>query len=270
MDMLWKACGYGDLAEVKRRVKQGGDVNIATADGFTGLMNAVLFDRPLVVDFLLSRGADLSRTHYKLNQRAVHFAAREGKLHYVKQFVAAGESLEGVDGGRLLGYATGAGSIDILSFLMESGVEISRRGDRGDSVWHCVQAPAIFEYLLETDAVDVIDAPNDDQETPLYQAAVAGRADLVALFLKRGANVNAVDAEEAPALARVAEMKSYDMVALLLDAGAATEFRTSYGATLESLAAADPALAQALEAYAARRAIQTVLQRVQMKEGAEQ
>lgn len=256
---FWKECGYGDLQNLKRLVERGVDVNCRGQGGLTGLMIAILFDKnPSLVEFLIEKGVDWTLENQN-GDRAIHIAARAGKTKYVAMLLAAGETSDGVEGGKLLCCAAASGNVDLVGFLIEVGVAVDSLDDRGDTALHDVTSRDAAEYLLDVGARALINLPNSDSETPLYRAAAGNRYGVSELLLSQGAMTDVLDAENAPAILRAAEKKYYDIVSLLLDAGASTEFVTSYGATLQSVADADPGVATVLDAFNARKAIMEVV-----------
>ncbi len=94
----------------------------------------------------------------------------------------------------------------------------------------------LVERLLAAGAD--IDGPGREEQTPLMIAARSGRVRSVALLLKQGADVNAVDAKNGnTALMLAANRGLIDIVELLLAADANTNIRAKDGWT--ALAAAE-------------------------------
>ena len=56
---IFRACVDGELENVKKLLDEGVDVNIRDNDGWTPLMDAVLFGRLDIIDELVNRGADI-------------------------------------------------------------------------------------------------------------------------------------------------------------------------------------------------------------------
>ena len=83
---------------------------------------------------------------------------------------------------------------------------------------------AVLEAVPTLDRFHFINQRNDLKMTPLYEAAVCGRADVVRLFLEFGAEINAKNGALTMTALHVAASKGHDaVVALLIEKGADLE-----------------------------------------------
>ncbi len=132
--LYWAAvCGNADA--VKRLIRSGADVNLATAGKTTPLLGSL---GPNVAstecfDLLLHFGADL-HVHGETGAYPLHLACQNGHFEAVKTMVRAGVDVNiktrhtNLDA---LSCAATGDSVNIAKFLIKSGVEINSVSDQG-------------------------------------------------------------------------------------------------------------------------------------------
>lgn len=90
---LGVAARHGHLDVVKSLVEAGAAVDNRLEDNFTALIYAAMYGRPQVVDYLLSKGADIHAREDIFGQTALHKAARLGRPGAVDALIAAGADM---------------------------------------------------------------------------------------------------------------------------------------------------------------------------------
>lgn len=200
---VYDAVVSGDIDLVRKRVRDGGEVNWApTESGFGALHEAVFHGRRDIAELLLAHGADA-------NAQGVY---GDAPLHDVRDPVLA-------------------------RMLLDSGARTDLQSNTLGTPLHAAvmhREPALVELIIEYGArVEALDV-NDS--TPLHHAA--GLGDLVSarLLLQHGAPVDAVNGPGYSALHWAAANGREEMVALLLASGANPQVRALDGTSVADAA----------------------------------
>lgn len=193
---VYDAVISGDLAAVRRRVAEGGDVNWSPPEsGFGPLHEAVFDGRTDIAAFLVAHGADV-------NAQGVF---GDAPLHDVRDAGLA----------RLL--LTSGARTDVSSNTLGTPLHAA--------VMH--SEPALVRLLIEHGAnVDAIDV---NGSTPLHHAAGLGDLASARMLMNQGASVDAVNGPGYTALHWAAGNGGYEMAALLLARGADPGIRAMDG-----------------------------------------
>jgi ankyrin repeat protein len=148
----------GDLMKVRQLFDEGADANFANRLGVTALMVAAQWNRPEVVRFLLSKGADVEAQESSSGCNALMFACLSGNPEVVRLVLEHGASVNArnIDGRTALMTAAFCGSIELVKMLLRHGADVEAT-DRFGS-------------------------------TALSQASIAGHRDVVNLLMKREAD----------------------------------------------------------------------------------
>ena len=113
---------YGDFEEASLLLSEGFDINFVNFRGRTPLMEAILKDNVLVVDFLLDNGADVNM---ELNSASTVFtyACSKGTQHMVRLLINNGADVnkETSAGYTPLIVASQVGREDIVRLLLSKG-----------------------------------------------------------------------------------------------------------------------------------------------------
>jgi uncharacterized protein len=178
VSVLHKACQGGSLDVVRLLVEKGGafiDLPAATT-GHTALMDALWFKWPDIVEYLLNKGAGLGlSTHYGFTlqqhvdyERSVNFFDKERFDRADRMVRRTLQERQSRADRHVLMAAVATGDLETARMLLQKpDVQVNER------------FPVLNKF-------------NDDH-TPLHVACRDGHAEIVALLLEAGADVNAVE-----------------------------------------------------------------------------
>jgi ankyrin repeat protein len=150
---LLKAAYNGNVAEARRLVVQGADVNAKDGVGW----------RPL------------------------HYAAQEGHVEVLTTLVQLGADVHVADanGQRPLHAAAYNGHVKVLRTLVELGADVHAVTTRGSTALHLASNTATVVWLLEASAE--LNRRNTVRETPLFEAIHQGHVPAVTALVQAGA-----------------------------------------------------------------------------------
>jgi ankyrin repeat protein len=147
-------------------------------------------------------------------------AAKHGHLNIVQFLVEKGANVNvSVEDGTPLILAAAAGRGDVVGYLLEKGANFHMEDEDGHDALH--QAARVGDVksvktLLEYGAVvDAVGFRDEDRNTALLLASIAGHEGVVTLLLTKGANAHHVNACDETAL-QLAEESGHQGVAMLL------------------------------------------------------
>jgi len=132
---VFEACSLGDPETVKRLV--GGDlalVNAFAADGFYPLGLAAFFGHRIIVEFLLTNGADVSLSARNAQKvTALHAGATRGDAEIVRMLLEAGADANArQEGGFVpLHSAAANGNAPVVELLLKHGAHVDAKADDG-------------------------------------------------------------------------------------------------------------------------------------------
>lgn len=157
---LLLAVRYGTMAEVKRLIQAGADVDVneASKDDFTPLMFAAARGDPRITEYLIKHRAEVNRRN-EIGQTALMIAALEGHKSIIEQLVLAGADVGAVDNEKrnVVAWAATRGDLpEVISALVVFGADYNARDISGF--------------------------------TPLMRAALLGHADSAGMLLTVGAD----------------------------------------------------------------------------------
>ncbi len=150
-----------DLAEVRRLLKDGGDVNAAMGDGTNALHHAAMRGDAEMAGVLLSAGANVRATTRLGGYTALHLASQRGHDRVIDLLVKAGANPN---------HATATGATPLMLAAASGHV------------------PAVKQLLAHRAAIDAREQAND--QTALMFAAAFDRPDVVKLLVEVGADVS--------------------------------------------------------------------------------
>ncbi|CAM9578981.1 unnamed protein product [Ectocarpus fasciculatus] len=212
---IFRAIRRGNLAEVKRFLDEGG--NVETVGGrfhSTLLTEACRFRATKVIDLLLERGAAAN----------VSGGGFWTPLHYACN-------------GPGRGGAAAAAAAKLVTTLVEHHGEVDATDFYGRTPLHlaCSKgSAAVALALLEAGAEPNVG--DDDGRTPVHHAASNGRRDVIAVLLGFGGDVSVVDRELDTPLHRATRERQSLAMSLLESAGAAPGAKNCWGELAGTLA----------------------------------
>lgn len=225
---LFLACILGDMAECRRLIEAGADVNDTVSDdSLTPLMLAVMGGNAELTGMLLELGADPCEEQED-GSTPLHIAADNGHVDICAALIAAGADVEAKDenGYTPLAKAVSHGPSEVVDTLLQAGAKINIRCDKKPLIF-CVKHTALLQQLLAAGA-DINMTALGSQKTALHEAAEQCKVELVKALLAAGAQVNALDVTGYTPLAKALSSLSYtsrknrvaETCKLLVDAGA--------------------------------------------------
>jgi ankyrin repeat protein len=197
--VLQNATVRGDVAELRRLVAAGADVNeLATSGLAVGLRPLHLAAGELgnieTVKVLMELGADKDGAGGR-GARPLHMAAATGQIETVKLLVVRGAVLDTRDenDNTPLHQASGMGQVETVKLLIQFGADKNAIADNGSRPLHV----AVSHGHMETARMLVhlgadIEAPADGGVRPLHSAAINGHLEVVRLLAQLGAEMGVV------------------------------------------------------------------------------
>jgi ankyrin repeat protein len=174
---------------VKALIRQGADVNGATANGGTPLHYAAESGQYALTQLLLQQGADV-HVRFRENWPPLHFAAKRGHVDIAKLLIEYGAPVNMPDGAvSPLHVAVQERQRRMVVFLLSQGARVDLPFKEGWTALHlAAQTGDIDVARLLLDAGAPINAPNVIGLTPLHSAALSGHLDLTKYFISRGSD----------------------------------------------------------------------------------
>ncbi len=237
------------IAELKARLKEGGDVDERDDRGRTLLQQAAIAGDLEMVEVLLDSAANI-KGQDRQGWTALHWAASSGHPEVCELLIASGATVDarGWLDDTALHWAAVFDRRDVVELLLARGADINAADKRGRTPLHAAvegDAMATVAVLLGRSAD--LKARDEGGLTPLHQAILQCRKSLVELETP---DTESEEVAAAPASARLSGaalerakhkiiIRGRDMAKLLLDKGADVNAATNKGITPLHLAAWD-------------------------------
>jgi uncharacterized protein len=218
---IHSAARAGDLAEIKKQLEAGEDVDSRDQYGHSPLNLAAGGGHTSSVKLLLSWGADVNAKGGYPNHTSLHDAA----LYTAKN-------------------ASRVGSSEVVKVLLEAGADVNARNDYGQTPLHSA-AFIVCLYpgsgssdplkLLLASGADV-NARDNEGRTPLLFASIhawdnVAYKEKFMILLNGGADVNVTDSFYCSSLHYSVTRNNYSIIKLLLTSGADVNARNRDGRT---------------------------------------
>ncbi|HSK18154.1 MAG TPA: ankyrin repeat domain-containing protein [Longimicrobiales bacterium] len=230
---LYSAAAHGQADAARVLIAGGADVNARSTDGRTPLAHAGLADASgdsTVTGMLIAAGANAALAD-AAGRTPLHYAAERGHALVIRASGRAPGAVEVVDtaGRRALHVAVRALRQDAVAALIDAGADVDARDAEGRTALAAAAAAgapaALVNLLLEAGASASI---ADDEGWNAVQLAVReNNIELLELFARSRAPLNATDGRVAPALWLATERGNTPAARALLRGGASPYVRWS-------------------------------------------
>ncbi|AXK60169.1 ankyrin repeat domain-containing protein [Candidatus Chromulinivorax destructor] len=184
------------------------------------LRNAVLDNDETVVDYLLSKGTDITIADNK-NASPWFYAVAKNNKNIMKLFLDRGASLEikDVDGLTPLHFAVKKDDTDTVKLFSEYLPTDAKnwKDDAGKTILFYVQSPEMFELLESMDLLPDSNMQDIEGKTALHYAVIADAINIVEILIVYGADVNVPDKKEDTPLVYALGKNDRQIIKLFLD-----------------------------------------------------
>ena len=241
---LLLACTTGHLDIVKMLVEAGAGVRGSNIEGVTCLLRATYHGHTEIVRYLVGLPqVDVNQLGCKdLNLTALHLAVVEKHQDIVKVLIDAGAELDrtGEDGRSAPLVASCMDMPDIVKMLVEAGAVVRATDNKGRT---CLTLASYFghtetvRYLAGLKDVEV-SHPDADGYTALHFAVQQQFPGVVQELIDAGADIEANNKDKSSPLLLASRSGSFDIVKMLVEAGAGVCVTDNKGDTCLTIAAA--------------------------------
>ncbi|MGI9338574.1 MAG: ankyrin repeat domain-containing protein [Gammaproteobacteria bacterium] len=214
---LHQAAENGDVAEVKRLIDGGADVNTKSKKGWTPLHRAAIGGQTEIALALIKAGADIG-TKDNDGFTPLHYAAWKNQAETAFALVKAGANIGAKDNDGLtpLHLAAVTGKTETALALIKAGADIEAKA-KGFTPLHL----AVWKGQIET-AIALIKAgadidakDNNGGATPLHIASEAGQAEIALALIHSGAYLRATANNGETPLDSARRFKQWGVVKIL-------------------------------------------------------
>jgi len=225
---LHNAVLEGDLAEVRKIVESGTDVDTKDKFGWTPAYWALSAGQKNIAEYLLNKGADVTA---KTNDGCtlLHQACKAGFMEIAGQLIAKGVDVNAATktGRQPLADAASYGHKEIVKLLVAKGANVNAMFDRGrHALGNAVEAghEEIVKLLIDSGAE--VNLHSESRGAALHAASRNGHSTILDLLIANGADVNLNAIRGTPlhraafSLPRVEEDVSVEIIEKLLTKGA--------------------------------------------------
>jgi len=233
------AVRYNDLQSARLLVEAGADPEISSRYGVTPLGLAVANGNIALVDLLLDAGADANTLEHN-GQTVLMTAAENGVLANVEQLVKNGALVDVREEGfgqSALMFASRAGHLDIVTYLLDQGADPNASTDIGETPgWTGPNSQPGFGFGIGiirggTPADRGRREPIPGGMTPLLYAARHNHTGIAERLLDSGADILKTEANNISPLLMAVETNSMATARLLVRRGADLDEADWYGRT---------------------------------------
>jgi ankyrin repeat protein len=206
-----------DLAQMEFLLKRGAQINLQDNLGNTPLMNAAWHGEKQVVNFLISKGANVAvKNKEGLNVVSYMLESSAGfSIEEIKQLIELGADpkVVGPNGNSIAFYAADKENIQFMKYLAEKGVLLDPRdkyGYRPSSL-----SDTVIRYLVMNGAD--VNRADTWGETYLEEALKRNSFELAAWLIDKGADVNYKRRGDEPMLFSLVDKDNLDAIRILVE-----------------------------------------------------
>lgn len=213
---LGQAAGRGDLAEVRKLLDQGLDINQRNeSEQRTPLHEAASGGYLEIATLLVDHGAKVNLLD-RHDQTPLHVAAKNGHAGMVK-YLGRKALLNPQDaqGQTPLHQAAMSGHTETVTALIDAGVKINVPDAEGRGALHLAAADGHDATVEVLAAKAMLNMPDKRGMTPLHEAAAGGHLQVVKILIQRGALPAPRNADGATPLALAEQRKHTAIVDFL-------------------------------------------------------
>ena len=131
---LFQAARYGDIANVRKYLDLGTNIEVKDFRGLTSLQIACVYGHLDVVRLLLDRGANIEAAGGNTGQTSLIMASDNGNLDIVKELLDRGANIEAAEnrhGWNSLMMASWRGKLNVVKELVDRGANIFAKNAGG-------------------------------------------------------------------------------------------------------------------------------------------
>ncbi|KAJ5738251.1 Mg2+ transporter protein CorA-like/Zinc transport protein ZntB [Penicillium malachiteum] len=216
------ACYFGHLPVVKELIANTPEVlKEADNDGRTGLLCAAWNDKLEIVQYLINDKDAKFDDQDESGFTVLHLASHRGNVGMVKSILQKSTSLleiTSVYGQTPLLSAAEESKPAVAQILLQNGADIKHQNNQKDTALHIASRDGSTELaraLIES-SKDPLEIRNASHQTPLLTAVTNKHYDIVDILLGAGANINAQDDNGRTALSFAAEHGNQSLVKTLV------------------------------------------------------
>ncbi|MHC4539644.1 MAG: ankyrin repeat domain-containing protein [Planctomycetota bacterium] len=191
---LHLAAHRGDIDKVRSSLEKGTNVDVRDVAGHTPLFYAASAGQMHVVEFLISKGAEVDAKDKRGGETPLFYAGDAGWRNVVELLIARGADVNARGFGRSTALESAAwlGRGDVAELLIAEGADVNAKSDWGYIPLHAAAESGLVEIaeVLIAKGSDP-DAKTEWGETPLHSAMWQGQVRIVEVLIANGADVNA-------------------------------------------------------------------------------
>lgn len=136
--------------EIVEKIKNMSDLELTDDEDRTLLMNAVIYERPLVVECLLKRGVDINKSDCN-GFTALHFAVQTNNHNIIKMLLKAGISVNVKNkfGNNAILLADNNTAVETIELLLQYGSDPHQKNNHGFSAMEVLSSDLRYSHLLK-------------------------------------------------------------------------------------------------------------------------
>lgn len=195
---LMHALATHSLGVAELLIESGTRINERSIDGVTPLMMAIDLNEKSVIELLVKKGADLDVTDI-CQTTSLMSVSCAGDMKLAKLFIDYGANMDLTDnhGRSALFHACYSGSVKLVEMFLEKGFNIDLQDNTGHTVLmmqilNKIGDPIIISKLLVDKGAN-LELKNNRAETAFMIAASMSDFNMMNLLITAGADINTVD-----------------------------------------------------------------------------